>query len=115
MRAALLILPLLAACTTPENLSVNPLTWPGKIIGGGIRTAIYDQRRGQVELFVATNHPALLADITAGGGASLTQAMDIAGVPAQDRRTRITQLQGDQGLYQTSPAALVVALMVYGS
>jgi hypothetical protein len=115
MRPALLFPLALVACSTGEaNHLGNPLTWPGQIIGGGIRNAIYDERRGRVELFVKSNHPALLADITAGGGPGLTQAMDLSGIPAGDRPARITQLQGDLGLYTANLEALIVALMVFG-
>ncbi len=73
------------------------------------------ERRGAVEVFVKANHPALSADIVAGGGPSLTRAFDIARVPAADRAARTLQLGADAGLYAANPGALVTALVVYGS
>ena len=43
-----------------------------------------------------------------------TAAFDAAGVPVEDRATRIIQLQTDAGLYQTNPGALTQALLIWG-
>ncbi len=90
---------LLTACTTDGNLREVPA------LGGS---------SGAVEVLVKSNHPALIAEINAGGGALLTQAFDAAGVAPQDRPARILQLQGNLGLYDVNPGALVTALSVYG-
>ena len=71
-------------------------------------------RQGQVEILVKSNHPAIIQDIRNGGGPNLTEAMDTAGVPIGDRPARVLQMQGDIGLYETTPGALVLALTLYG-
>jgi hypothetical protein len=108
-------LALLAACATGEaNHLGNPLTWPATLLTGTVQNAAYSARRGQVEVHVKSNHPTLIAEIAAGGGPLLTTAMDLAGIPAADRPTRLIQLNADLGLYDANPGALVTALMVYG-
>lgn len=67
-----------------------------------------------LELFVKTNHGALVQEISSGGGPALSEAMALAGVPAGDRAARTLQLQTDAGLYASSPGALVTALTIYG-
>lgn len=114
MRSAILALPLLAACTGEANHLGNPLLWPVQAVTGGLTNAAYQQQRGQVELWVKTNHPALIDHIGAGGGPLLTRAFDLARVPAADRPTRVLQMQGDLGLYAANPEALIVALMAFG-
>jgi len=64
---------------------------------------------------VKSNYDQILLDISAGGGAALTTAMDTAGIPPQDRPARLLQLQADLPLYQSNPGALVTAMMVYGT
>ncbi len=88
-----------AACTTDGNLRDIPA------IGA---------TNGAVEVLVKSNHPALIAEINAGGGPLLTRAFDVAGVPQQDRYARTLQLQGNLGLYDANPGALVTALSIYG-
>ena len=114
MRQMLFALPLLAACSSEANHLGNPLLLPISGIGTAFENAAYNERRGKVELIVKTNHPAILDEIMAGGGPNLTNAMNVARIPAEDHPARIIQLQSDFGLYQTNPGALVVALMVYG-
>lgn len=72
------------------------------------------QRRGAVEVAVKSAFPGILDEIAAGGGPGLAAAFDAAGVPVGDRPTRITQLQGDLGLYGSNPGALAAALALYG-
>lgn len=72
------------------------------------------QRRGAVELAVKGAFPGILGEIEAGGGPSLSRAMDAAGVPAGDRAARLVQLRGDLRLYEANPGALVSALLLYG-
>ena len=104
----------LSGCTGEANHLGNPLLWPFNAVGSAFGNSAYDNRRGAVELHVKTNHPTLLAEISAGGGPVLTEAMDLAAIPPEDRPTRIAQLQADLPLYRESPEALIVALMVYG-
>ena len=113
-RFTLLALPLIAACSTGANHLGNPVVWPFNAVQNGIATAAYSQRRGAVELIVKSEFPAILSDISNGFGPVLTRAMDAALIPAQDRPTRVLQLQGDLGLYSANPGGLVTALMVYG-
>ncbi|EPX83331.1 hypothetical protein ruthe_02957 [Rubellimicrobium thermophilum DSM 16684] len=94
---------LLAACAASPGLNVGALMNPAEA-----------QRRGAVELAVKTAFPGILNEIAAGGGPSLTAAMDAAGVPPGDRAARILQLQGDISLYGSNPAALAAALLLYG-
>lgn len=102
-----------SACTGGADHLGNPLLLPGRAISNAISEGAYTQRRGAVEVFVKTNHPALIRDIQAGGGATLTQAMDIAQVPPQNRAGLILDLRSDLGLYAQNLDAMVVTLMVY--
>ena len=106
MRRILITLIPLAACAEAQIPLIQPFDLAGQ-------AAAHTARRGEVEVFVKTNHTAILTDINAGGGPTLTQAMDIAGVPLQDRPARLIQLRADQSLYQTAPGTLVTALMLY--
>jgi hypothetical protein len=80
----------------------------------GPPSAAEQNRRGAVEVFVKSNHTALIDEIGAGGGPTLTRAFDIAGVPAADRPARVIQLDANLGLHAASPAALIRALLLYG-
>ena len=104
-------LPLLAGCTTLPGLNIFGT---GGALASPADNAAYQQRRGAIEIIVKSELSALLNDIAAGGGATLTRAFDTAGVPTQDRPARIIQLEGDRGLYEANPGALVTALMLYG-
>ncbi len=97
-------LALLAACTP----GANPLQRIGTTLGN----AANGETRGPVEIFVKTNHPALIRDIRAGGGPTLTRAFDIANVPQSARAFQTLRLQSDLPLYASNLDALVVALMV---
>ncbi|MEL6682277.1 MAG: hypothetical protein AAFQ09_06500 [Pseudomonadota bacterium] len=114
MRLSLIALILLGACSNEASHLGNPLLLPLSGLGTAAENAAYNQRRGRVELIVKSNHDAILSEIDAGDGPILTEAMDAAGIPDRDRPARIFQMQGDIGIYETSPEALVVALMVYG-
>jgi len=72
-------------------------------------------QRGAVELIVKSEYPVILQEIEAGGGPVLRDAMDRAGIPEADRPARLLQLRSDLPLYAESPAALVTALLTYGS
>lgn len=107
-------LTLAASCSGEANHLGNPLLWPLQAVTTGVENAIYDERRGAVEVQVKSNYPAILDEIAQGGGPALTEAMDLALIPIEDRPARIRQMQADLPLYADSPEALVVALMVYG-
>ena len=114
MRWPVIAVLLTAACSQESNHLGNPLMLPISGISNVIGNAAYEKRRGQVEVIVKSNYETIKDDIRAGGGPVLTKAMDAAEVPEGDRATRIIQIQSDIGLYNTSPGALVTALMVYG-
>ena len=114
-RITLLALPLIAACSTVADRPGIPLVWPFDAVQNGAANAAYQQRRGAVELVVKSEFPAILSDISAGFGPVLTQAMDAALIPAQDRPARVLQLQGDFGLYRANPGALITALVLFGA
>ncbi len=115
MRWPLIVVLFVAACSNEANHIGNPLLLPLSGIANAAQNAAYSQRRSQVEVYVKTNYTTVIADIRAGGGQTLTGAMDIAGVPNADRPARVIQLQSDIGLYETAPGALVTALMVYSA
>ncbi len=113
-RAVIAMVPL-AACSGQANHLGNPLLLPISGLSTAADNAIYNERRGAVEVFVKSNHPQLINEIAKGGGATLNEAMDKALIPTGDRPARLIQLQSDLDLYRTAPGALVTALMVYGS
>jgi len=115
MRCAIIVMMLLGGCSTQANHLGNPLLLPLSGIVTAADNAVYAQRRGRVEVFVKSNHPQLIADINEGGGSTLTEAMEIAGVPTSDRPARLIQFRADRQLYRASPSALVTALMVYSN
>lgn len=98
----------LAACDNPVVTTMSDA-------GRAITDPAYARQRGAVELHVKVNHQALLTEIATGGGPQLTRAFDLAGVPQGDRNARRIQLEGDRGLYEQNPEALISALMVYGA
>jgi len=114
MRWPMIALILTSACSQDANHLGNPLMLPVSGIGAIIGNAAYEKRRGAVELIVKSNYEQIKTDIRAGGGPVLTKAMDAARIPQSDRPARTIQLQSDMGLYNTTPGALVTALMVYG-
>lgn len=109
---AFVFLMVLSACSNGANHIGNPVLLPIRALGAASSNAAYNQTRGQVEVFVKTNHPALIADLRAGGGATLTQAFDLARVPAQTRAPHTLQMQSDIALYASNLDATVVAIMV---
>lgn len=72
------------------------------------------QNQGALELYVKTNHRAIMADIEGGGGAALTRSFDLANVPATDRPARILALQGDFAAYESNPGSLILSLGLWG-
>ncbi len=113
-RLALPFCVFLAACTVPQDQTGSFLNWPVRALGMGPQGSDYQQRRGAVEVMVKSSFPTVLTEIEAGGGPTLTRAMDAAQLPMQDRPTRIIQLQSNLGLYEVNPNALISALMLYG-
>lgn len=105
-RSFLIFLLPLTACTDNATLFSVPMMTSAE-------AAENLDRRGEVEIFVKSNHPAIVRDIAAGGGATLTHAMDLAGIPVEDRPTRAIQLRSDIGAYRAAPGALVSVLMLY--
>jgi len=113
-RPGAIVLPLLlAACSTDPGRPAAPFPVLGALFSP-VNDPAARAERGALEVLVKANHPALMAQIIAGGGPTLTRALDAAGVPANDRPARIIQLQSNAGLYQASPSALIAALAVYG-
>jgi hypothetical protein len=111
-KSAVLLLAITAGCTGDANHIGNPLMLPIRAIGNATSNAAYNQPRGQVETFVKTNHPALIVDIQRGGGVTLSEAFDIANVPASVRAPHTLQLQSDLALYSSNLDALVVGIMM---
>lgn len=109
---ALLFLALATGCSSQANHLGNPLLLPVSALGSSLGNAQYNQTRGKVEVFVKTNHPALIADIRNGGGPTLTKAYDLAAAPKPLRDEHTLQLQSDPALYAANLDALVVAIMV---
>lgn len=106
---------LLAAACDPGLLGYggNPLQLPGAVTAGSPQQTATQSRRGAVELFVKTNHPALVADIAAGAGPVLDQAIGLAAVTEATRSILILRLRSDLALYRRSPDALVLALLAH--
>ncbi|MCC7320457.1 MAG: hypothetical protein IT542_05690 [Rubellimicrobium sp.] len=110
--AAALALALAAAGCTAPGADRGPLAALLAPLAGNDPARM--QQRGALEVQVKTRLDAILTGIATGGGPELTRAFDIAGVPPGDRAARIVQLEGDRGLYEANPGALVSALMLYG-
>lgn len=111
MRSSLILIILLAGCGSDGTF----LNLPANAVTSASENAIYNQRRGAVELVVKSGFPDIINDIQTGGGPTLTAAFDQAGVPDQDRATRAFQLNTDIALYANNPGALVNAIMIYSS
>lgn len=73
---------LVAGSTSDASHIGTSLILPLRAIGIATSNASCNHTGGQVETFVKTNHPTLIADIQRGGGATLPQAFDIAHVSA---------------------------------
>ncbi|MDB2369297.1 hypothetical protein N9V68_01775 [Octadecabacter sp.] len=103
-KLAFVFLMLAAGCAAPSNFLGNPLNVnPGSA------------NRGDVEVFVKTNHPALIADLQNGGGPTLTQAYTIAGVPPSARDVQTLRLQSNLGLFNANATALSLAIAAGGT
>ena len=115
MRSSLIFLIFVAGCTGEANHLGNPLLLPVNALTSVTENAIYNERRGRVEVAVKSNFNQIIPEIRAGGGPTVTEAMEIAGIPLSERPARLIQLQGDIGIYEGNPGALITALMVYSS
>ncbi|WP_424970211.1 hypothetical protein [Dinoroseobacter sp. S76] len=104
----------LGACGTEANHLGNPLLWPVTLPVSAVEEAVYSARRAEVSSFVAANYPALLDEIRASGGTTLSEAFDLARVPAASRAEVTARFAEDIALYEADQEALVVALMVSG-
>ena len=105
----------LSACsaTAPSHLP-NPVTLPVVAAGSAIEKLTYGAKRKRVETFVKTNHRFLIDEIALGGGPTLGEAMNLAGIDLEKRPDFTKQLNMDLALF-SKPEPLVVALMVYGN
>lgn len=72
-------------------------------------------REGEVQVFVAQNHAALVAEAQAGGGPTLDAAMDVSGVNAATREILILRLQSEMPLYRRSPLAMATVIAAHGA
>lgn len=105
-----------AGCSSGPNHIGNPITLPGRAILHSLGEASYKARRARVSRYAAQNLPHIHADIRAGGGPALTQAMDIAGVEPGRRAGLAAELRSDPALYlRPDIEPLVVALMVHSN
>jgi len=117
MRYILLLLFPLAACdpSAPSHLP-NPLELPFAAISNGISNSAYDAKRQKVSRYVTTNFGVLKTEIGHADHPHLTQAMNIAKIPASARPGLLQELQDNPDIYQTqNPEQLIIAIMVYGN
>jgi len=100
-----------------------PPLWhlPGAAVSNAFGNAAYNARRDRVKALVTLHERALVAEIDAGGGRTLNDAMDAARVPAPERPLLLTELRGEPHIYRLAGIpgrldieAVTVALMVYG-
>ncbi|MCU0908898.1 MAG: hypothetical protein MUF73_16015 [Rhodobacteraceae bacterium] len=85
------------------------------LLAAGCVVATRNPREGEVQAFVAQNHPALIADVEAGGGPTLDQAMAISGVNAATRDILMLRLQSELPLYRRSPLATAAVIAAHGA
>lgn len=103
-KLAFVFLMLAAGCVAPATFLGNPLNVnPGSA------------NRGEVEVFVKSNHPALIRDLQSGGGPTLTQAYSIAGVPENARDVQTLRLQSNLALFNANVTALSLAIAAGGT
>jgi len=118
---ALILATGLAGCNSgPSHI---PPLWhlPGAAVSNAFGNAAYNARRDRVKALVTLHERALVAEIDAGGGRTLNDAMDAARVPAPERPLLLTELRGEPHIYRLAGIpgrldieAVTVALMVYG-
>jgi len=110
-----------AGCSSGPSHLPPPWHLPGAAVSSAFGNAAYDARRDRVKALVTLQERALVADIDAGGGRVLEEAMDAARVPAPERPLLLTELRGEPHIYRLAGVpgrldieAVTVALMVYG-
>ena len=106
-----------AACSTGEasHLPANPLLFPVYGASTALENASYNAKRRKVKDHVVAHHAALLSEIEGQRGPQLTQAYQLADIPAPVQPELYRRLRADIAQYRASPEALVVALMVHGN
>lgn len=85
------------------------------LLAAGCVVATNNPRQGEVQAFVAQNHPALVADVEAGGGPVLDEAMAVSGVNAATRDILLLRLQSELPLYRRSPLAMSALIAAHGA
>jgi hypothetical protein len=90
------------------------LTGPVVLVAGCV-VATRNPRQGEVQVFVAQNHAALVADVEAGGGPTLDAAMAVSDVNAATREILLLRLQSELPLYRRSPLAMATVIAAHGS
>lgn len=107
---------LLPACSTGPNHIGNPLTWPVRGVIHGVNEASYQARRARLSNYVNANITQIHADIIAMGGATLTEAMQIADISPEKQPHVTAELASDPALYvQDDIEPIVVTLMVHSN
>lgn len=101
------------ASTAPSHIP-NPVTLPVSAAGKAVENQSYGASRRKVETFVETNHRFLIDEIALGGGPTLGEAMNLAGIDIKKRHDLTIKLNEDLFLYADTES-LVVALMVHGN
>jgi len=110
---------LLAGCSG-EPSHIPPL-WqlPGAAVSSTFENARYDAKRGRVKQIVSRHATEIAAEIDAGGGIRLTEAMVAAGVPEATRPMLLTDLRSRPDIYRNGRGVKIepvtVALMVHGN
>lgn len=118
-KASILIATGFAGCAG-EASHIPPL-WqlPGAAVSSAFENASYDAKRGRVEQIVSLHRDAIAAEIDAGGGPRLTEAMVAAGVPDAVRPVLLNDLRSNRDIYRDGRALKIepvtVALMVHGN
>jgi hypothetical protein len=85
------------------------------LLAAGCVVATRNPREGEVQVFVSQNHPALVADVEAGGGPTLDTAMAISGVNDATREILLLRLQSELALYRRSPLAMATVIAAHGA
>ena len=114
---SLIILSLLSACASTDAPShvPNPLAFPFLAIGNGLSNASYNARRQKVSRFVNAHFLAIKLELGTPTTPRLTQAMNLAEIPAQSRPGILGEITQHPEIYQRAdPEPLIVALMVHG-
>lgn len=95
----LLLAFLLTACSNNASHLPNVFQLPGAVIGSAVDNAVYNSRHKKVATFVNKHYLEIREDVVNGGGATLTQAMQEAEIPASKHAQVRQQLIADQAQY----------------